>query len=144
MQKGKDYIGVGVGALIFNDKGEVLFMKRGPASRNEVGHWEIPGGGVKFNETRTQAVIREVKEEFGVDVEVVAELHTIDHMIPTDGQHWVATPFIVKIREGQEPAIMEPEKCETLDWFMLDNLPEPLATSTMPSLTAYQRSLGAS
>jgi 8-oxo-dGTP diphosphatase len=141
MQKGKDYIGVGVGAFIFNGKGEVLFMKRGQASRNERGHWDIPGGGVRLNETREQAVIREVKEEFGLDVEVVQELHTIDHMIPDDGQHWVTTPFVVRVVGDQEPAIMEPAKCEEITWFHPDNLPSPLATSTIPSLAAYQRSL---
>ncbi len=42
--QGKDYIGVGVGAMIFNDKGELLLAKRGQAAKNERGCWEIPGG----------------------------------------------------------------------------------------------------
>jgi peptidase E len=41
MKKGIDYIGVGAGAMIFNEKGEVFLAKRGPKSRNEAGKWDL-------------------------------------------------------------------------------------------------------
>ena len=100
MRKGTDYIGVGVGAMIFDDRGRLLLMKRGQGAKNERGCWEVPGGGVELGEMRAAAIVREVKEELGVDIEVVSELHTIDHMIPGEGQHWIATPFIVRIKDG--------------------------------------------
>lgn len=71
MKKGIDYIGVGVGAIIFNNQGKALLTKRGRLSRNQVGKWEFPGGGVEFGETLTQAIVREVKEELGIIVEPV-------------------------------------------------------------------------
>lgn len=37
MKKGVDYIGVGVGAIILNDKGEVFLAKRGLKAKNERG-----------------------------------------------------------------------------------------------------------
>ena len=49
MKKGIDFIGVGAGAIVINDKGKVLIAKRGTNSRNEVGKWEFTGG-VKFGE----------------------------------------------------------------------------------------------
>ncbi len=49
MRKGVDYIGVGVGGVIFNDEGKVFLAKRGAAARNEAGKWEFPGGAVEFN-----------------------------------------------------------------------------------------------
>lgn len=46
MKKGIDYIGVAVGAMIFNEEGKLFLTKRGKKARNERGCWEIPGGGV--------------------------------------------------------------------------------------------------
>jgi len=56
MQKGKDYIGVGGGCLILNDKNEVLLIRRAGEVRNEAGYWSKPGGGVKFGETAEEAM----------------------------------------------------------------------------------------
>ena len=87
MKPGKDYIGVGVGAMIFNDKGELLLKKRSGEVRNERGCWEIPGGAVKFGETMAQSIVREVKEEVNLNVVIVEQLMAFDHLIPDEGQH---------------------------------------------------------
>lgn len=42
IKKGVVFIGVGVGAIIFNAQGEVLIAQRGLKARNEVGKWEFP------------------------------------------------------------------------------------------------------
>lgn len=138
MKKGSDYIGIGVGAMIFDDQGRLLLTKRGQGAKNERGFWEIPGGGVEFNETRADAAVREVKEELGVDIEVVDELQTIDHLIPADGQHWVTTSFIGRVKDDQTPRIMEPNKCDAIEWFALDQLPSPLSIATKINLEFYK------
>ena len=61
---GRDYIGVGVGAMVRNDAGEMLLGLRSSNSRNDAGNWTAPGGCVEFGETLENAVIRETKEEF--------------------------------------------------------------------------------
>ena len=43
MRAGYDYIGVGVGAIVFNEAGEVFLARRGPRASNERGTWEFPG-----------------------------------------------------------------------------------------------------
>ncbi len=141
MKIGADYIGVGVGAMIFNDAGELLMMKRSKAAKNEHGCWEIPGGSVDFGETLAQAIVREMKEEIGADVIVEQQLLSINHLIPGEGQHWVSTPFLVKIVPGQTAKIMEPHKCDGLGWFTLDKLPKPLAITTALNLEVYRHHL---
>jgi len=56
---------VGADAAIFNDQGEILLMKRFDGSG-----WCLPCGFVEQNETSSEAVIRETREETGLEVKV--------------------------------------------------------------------------
>ncbi len=139
MKKGVDYIGVAVGAMIFNEKGELFITKRGKKAQNERGTWEIPGGSVEFGERLVDAVKREVKEEFDVEIEILEQMPAQDHLIPDEKQHWVPTTFICRIVGKKKPRIMEPDKCEAIGWFPLDNLPQPLSIITKIDLEYYER-----
>ncbi|NTU69633.1 NUDIX domain-containing protein [bacterium] len=132
-KKGVDYIGVGCGALIVNDKSEVLLMQRGPKAKNEVGFWAQPGGTVEFGETIKGAIIREIKEELDIDIELFELLSITDHIMPDENQHWVAASYKAKIISG-EPKIMEPEKISDLRWFPLNEIPEKLSLTTVNSI----------
>ncbi|MFH0864125.1 MAG: NUDIX domain-containing protein [Candidatus Gottesmanbacteria bacterium] len=139
MKKGIDYIGVSVGALIFNKKGEIFLTKRSKNTKNEHGCWEAPGGGVEFGETLQDAIKREIKEEYGVDIILLKQLPAQNHLLPKESQHWVPTSFIAKIKNGQTPKIMEPEKCDNLGWFPLNKLPRPLSVITKLDLKALKK-----
>ena len=119
MKKGSDYIGVGVGGAIFNNEGKLFITKRGKKAKNERGKWEIPGGGVEFGETFQEALKREMKEEIGVEIEILSLLGICDHIIPDEKQHWVSPTYICRISTG-EPKILEPEKCAEIGWFTLE------------------------
>jgi mutator protein MutT len=119
MTKGIDYIGVGVGAAIFDQDGKMFITKRGEKAKNERGKWEIPGGSVEFGETFEQAVKREMMEELGIEIEVLELLGICDHLIPDEHQHWVAPTFLCRITKGK-PKILEPEKCAEIGWFTLE------------------------
>lgn len=90
MQRGIDYIGVGVGAVIVDDQGRLFLARRGPQAKNERGLWEFPGGSVEFGECLTDALKREMREEYGVEITVGELLDVVDHLLPTEGQHWVS------------------------------------------------------
>ncbi len=123
MKKGFDYIGVGVGGIIFNAEGRVFLAKRGREARNESGKWEFPGGAVEFGETLEHALAREVLEEYGITIEVGALLDVVNHIIPAEGQHWVSPSFICRIADGS-PVIKEPHKCCEIGWFDINRIPE--------------------
>lgn len=137
MQKGVDYIGVAVGVMMFNEKNELFLSKRSEQVKNEKGCWEIPGGSVEFGETLHDAVKREIKEEYGVKIDTLEQFPAEDHLVPQEKQHWVATTFLAKVKEGQIPKIMEPDKCDAIGWFALDNLPSPLSIITRLDLKHY-------
>ncbi|WP_082759937.1 NUDIX hydrolase [Abyssisolibacter fermentans] len=56
---------VAAGGVIINDKNEILLIK------NPRKGWEYPGGIVEPGETVPQGLIREIKEETGVNVEII-------------------------------------------------------------------------
>ncbi len=140
MQRGIDYIGVGVGALIVDDEGRIFLAQRGPQAKNERGLWECPGGSVEFGETLTAALQREMAEEFGIAISVGELIDLVDHILPDEGQHWVSPTYLCRI-VGDEPQILEPGKCAAIGWFALDEMPESLSQITRENLVNYRRRL---
>ena len=140
MRIGQDYIGVGVGAMVFNHQNQVFLAQRGPQARNEKGCWEFPGGRVEFGERLADALRREFLEEYGLQIEVLALLCVTDHMISAEDQHWVSPTFLARHVAGI-PQILEPEKCTAIGWFSLDDLPAPLSLVTIDNLNQYRARL---
>jgi 8-oxo-dGTP diphosphatase len=56
---------VSVGGLVYNRQNKILLVK------NPRRGWEFPGGQVENGETLTQALVREIKEESGINVKVI-------------------------------------------------------------------------
>ena len=65
----------GVGVVCLKDD-QVLLVKRAkpPITRQ----WSIPGGGQELGETTREAALRELKEETGVDAELIGLIDVID------------------------------------------------------------------
>lgn len=93
---------VGVGAIIVQD-GKILIVRRG--SEPGKGKWSVPGGLVELGETVEQAVVREVREECGLDVEVDKLIDIVDSMtFDKNGRlkyHFIILDFFVKIKGGK-------------------------------------------
>jgi len=143
MKKGIDYIGVGTGAIIFNKDGTLFLAKRGKEARNEKHKWEFPGGCVEFGETLENALVREVREEFGFVVEVIQLLDVVNHILPKEKQHWVSPTYICRYRSGK-PRILEPLKCEEIGWFNLNDIPiKKLTVASRKSLGRLKKYLSA-
>jgi 8-oxo-dGTP diphosphatase len=136
MKRGVDYIGVGVGAIIVNDAGQVFLARRGPLAKNERGLWEFPGGGVEFGEKLADALQREMREEYGIGIVVGELLDVVDHILPEEGQHWVSPTFICQIQSGS-PVIQEPGKCSQIGWFNPLVVPSGLTKITRINLEHY-------
>lgn len=122
---------VGVGAVIFNEKGQILMGKRRRSP--EAGHWSILGGKVDYMETIEAATIREIKEEAGVDIVIDKLLGVTNHILPNEQIHYVAPTFLAHIING-EAINQEPEALERLIWADLTDLPQPLTLTTLHAL----------
>jgi 8-oxo-dGTP diphosphatase len=68
---------VSVGGVVIFD-GRVALIRRGNEPRK--GEWSIPGGKLELGETLLEGVRREVREEIGIDVEVVGLIEALDRV----------------------------------------------------------------
>lgn len=69
---------IAVGIVTFKDD-KILMIRRGKPPRK--GQWSIPGGKQKLGETWRAAAAREVKEETGIDIEVLGLIDVVDAII---------------------------------------------------------------
>lgn len=63
----------GLKAVIVKD-GKFLILKRSGKDEFRANEWDIPGGGMKFGEKPEECLKREVKEECGLNVDIVKPL----------------------------------------------------------------------
>ncbi len=111
---------VGVGAVILR-QGKLLLEKRGnePAK----GKWSIPGGVVELGESLEAAVIRETKEETGLDVEAPCLVDVVDQMdLDEEGRvkyHFVIVDYLLQVKGGEPKADSDADE---LQWVALDEV----------------------
>ena len=70
-----------VAAAMFDGAGRVLIAQR-PEGKHMAGWWEFPGGKVAQGESDAQALVRELREELGVETRVESEIMTLSHEYP--------------------------------------------------------------
>ena len=89
------------------------------------GQYSLVAGHVDENETFTDALIREAREESGVEIlpEKVKIVHVMYRKSDFDDSQRVDVFHIVEDFIG-EPINVEPHKCDDLFWFNMDQLSE--------------------
>lgn len=68
------------GIVIYNH--QVLILKRIRPSTDGLGYWELPGGGLEYGETPHEALIRELKEETGLEIKILKPVYTFTAIRP--------------------------------------------------------------
>jgi mutator protein MutT len=114
---------VGVGAIVLNDRGEVLLAKRGHAPLK--GEWSIPGGGVEIGETLEGALVRELLEETGVAITVGPVVEVLDRIERSaDGR--VAYHFVIidYLCHASDDPLVRGSDAEDVQWVGVDRLAE--------------------
>ena len=86
-------------------RGETFMICRRPAHKARGLKWEFVGGKAEHGETSEEALIRECREEIGVEIEVGDIFAEVDHIYPDISIH--LTVFNASIKGGAEPKMLE-------------------------------------
>jgi len=123
-----------VAVALVDPDGRVLLARR-PQGKAMAGLWEFPGGKVDPGERPEQALIRELKEELGIDTEAscLAPLSFASHSY--DDFHLLMPLWVCRKWEG----IAQPREGQTLKWVRPSDLRNyPMPAADLPLIPVLQ------
>jgi len=102
-------------AVIINVENDVLLSLRLPDT-HQGGKWEFPGGKFEQGETAEQALVRELKEELGIDIQQTEPFMELQYNYPekTVNLHVLKVLTFTGIPEGLEG--------QTVEWVSADKI----------------------
>ncbi|HVX16768.1 MAG TPA: NUDIX hydrolase N-terminal domain-containing protein [Acidimicrobiales bacterium] len=112
---------VAIGAVVGNDLGEILLIKRADS-----GVWLYPTGWADVGYSASEVAVKEVREETGIEIEVRRLIGVLDGI----RLGFTRTPLYSLIFHCQAiggELRAHPLECADVGWFSPDDLPEPLA-----------------
>lgn len=124
--------------LILEQDGKILLMRRFQTGYMD-GNYSLPAGHVDPGELPIETMIREAKEEIGLDI--VAndiEFVHVAYELPHDETGNRVDFYFKTTNWSGEPVIVEPHKCDALLWASVDDLPENMIPKVRKALEAYR------
>ncbi len=126
--------------LILEKDGQVLLLRRFNTDYED-GNYGLPAGHKEAGEYPTKALSRETLEEIGIDIEPENLTHVLTMFRirePTSNSERVDLFYTAVVWTG-EPKNTEPEKCDDLNWFPLDNPPINTIPYIRTALECYRQ-----
>ncbi|MBU0635217.1 MAG: NUDIX hydrolase [Candidatus Omnitrophica bacterium] len=120
MEKDKQKIRVSQKAVIFREDGKILTMRRTKMAPSRPLHWDLPGGDLDFGENVRDGILREIKEEAGLEVQDLALLDVIS-AINDRGKFWVTIGYTAKAKTTK---VILSNEHDDFRWIMPDEFQE--------------------
>ncbi|WP_127849430.1 NUDIX hydrolase [Lacticaseibacillus hulanensis] len=120
--------------ILFNDKREILLNHR-----VDNGKWSLPGGYMEYGETFAQTLVREFKEDSGLDVRIVRMLKVFDQgeSVYPNGDVCQTIVMLYEVeRIGGSFAEADAEETTEMKFWPTDALP-PLLNQQNADMIAY-------
>lgn len=124
---------------LFLIKDSKLFLLRRKNTGWMDGKYGIPAGHLEPDETILQAMIRETKEEAGIEIDL-QNLKLVHVMHRKSNFDYVDLFFTVETWDG-EPKLAEKEKADDAQWFSIENLPQNILTHIKIAFENYQKNI---
>ena len=112
-----------VAAFIINDKKQVLLQKRSANKRFNPNKWALCAGHVDAYENLEDAILREVKEEVGLDISK-DDLHQFGEREFTiiDSNSHITYFYYIKSNLNEKDFIIQKEELSEVKWFDIDDV----------------------
>lgn len=111
---------IGVGGIVFNDKGQVLMIQRNQPPA--MGLWSVPGGKLEAGESLADTCKREIKEETGLDVAVKNIVAVVERRI--ESFHYVVIDFLACLVGDENTMPVAQSDVAEAKWIGLENIEE--------------------
>ncbi|MCH4172070.1 MAG: NUDIX hydrolase [Lactobacillus sp.] len=124
------------GAIV-KDKQQILLQER-----TDTHNWSLPGGYMEYGETYEQNVLREVAEDSGFQVKIIAPIGLFDQgftTYPNGDQCQVISRLFLVEPIGGDMIVSPTDETLSLKYFDFDNLPPLLNPQTKDMIIATQK-----
>ena len=98
-----------LGGVVFNKQGKVLIIQRSDNDDVYPGMWELPSGKREFFESSYNSLIREIKEETGLDVKIIQPCSVFEYKIEKPNEirdstqiNFIVTSEITEVKLSEE------------------------------------------
>ncbi|MEU4332807.1 NUDIX hydrolase [Nonomuraea dietziae] len=123
--------------LILRQQNKVLLLLRANTGFAD-GSWSVPGGCLDADETLPEGAAREAREELGIAIDSAdLTFAGLCHHADPDGQARIGV-FFTASRWIGEPVNAEPGKCDKIDWFDIDDLPDDVVSYIRTGIDTYR------
>lgn len=129
-----DKVGVSQKAIIFNKEGKFLVMLRGATAPANPLKWDLPGGDVDFGEDPWASILREIKEEAGIEVSGLTPFDVEAH-INSKNCHWTTIAYKAKAKSEDIKISWEHDEYKWVNAEEFSNLP------STPKITRFVNEL---
>lgn len=109
--------------IIINDKRQVLLIQRyNPKNRYSHLKWAFPGGGIEFGEHPNETLIREVREEVGVEIDPVEDaLFVENHVFEKNFVHVLCLCYPAHFKSGKIDTSKD-DSTKDAKWFNIEEI----------------------
>lgn len=125
-------------AALVHRNGKILLVRRGVEPG--LGKWSAPGGAVNLGERLQDAVVRELREECGIEIEPEKLVDVLDIIAEGEGRrprfHYVLVYFLAKAKEEE---LRPSDDVMDARWVKLEEVPRYDLTKTFR--TFFERQL---
>lgn len=124
--------------LILIKDEKILLLKRHKTGWMD-GWYSLPAGHLDGTETATRAMVREAKEEVGIEI-TKKDLRVV-HIMHRKSDIEYIDFFFVTDRWKNNPTLMEADKSSDVRWFSLDQFPDKTVPYIKKVVTLYKKNI---
>lgn len=112
-----------VAAFVINDKQQVLLQKRSANKRFDANKWALCAGHVDAGESLESAILREVKEEIGIDISQndLNPFAKREFEVKESNSH-INYFYYIKLNLDEKDFIIQEEELSEVKWFNIDDV----------------------